>query len=160
MATAVPKLPFCLLLAADGTPVAGRLIERKGTLAKHNLAIQRFAKKHGAAEPVSIVRRGEEARRLAAFFKIGKKDLAFRPLLRRPKGRVEGHLCICLAAFAVEHALKNILAGAPRNITLGDVRDAARTMFRLNYRSSYTNRPKSVLLPMSPLQKALYDLIH
>ena len=160
LATAVPKLPFCLLLAADGTPVAGKLIERKGTLAKHNLAIQRFAKKCGAAAPVAIVRRGEEARRLASFFKIGKKDLAFKPLLRRPKGRVEGHLCICLAAYAVEQALKNILAGAPRNITLGDVRDAARTMFRLNYRSSYTNRPTSVLLPMTPLQKRLFDLLH
>lgn len=160
LATALPKVPFCLLTAADGTPVAGKLIERKGTLAKHNLAIQRFAKKYGSLEPVTIVRRGEEARRLAAFFKIGKKDLAFKPLLRRLKGRVEGHLCICLAACAVEHALAALLADARLSVSPAAVRESARTMFRLNYRSNYTNRPKSVLLPMSPQQKDLYDLIH
>lgn len=160
LSTAIPKLPFCLLLAADGTPVAGRLIERKGALAKHNLAIQRFAKKYGATEPVSVVRRGEYARHLAAFFKIGRKDLAFKPMLRRVKGRVEGHLCICLAAYAVEHALSALLASAGEATTLAEVREAARTMFRLNYLSAYTNRPKSVLLPMTPLQKHLFDLIH
>ena len=160
MATAVPKVPFCLLLAADGSPVAGRLMERKGPLAKQNLAIQRWAKKHGASEPVSIVRRGADFRRLSAFFKIGKKDLGFRPLHRRLRGRVEGHLCICLAALAVEHELSALLAAAGIDTSLASVREAARTMFRLNYRSTYTNRPKSVLLPMSPLQKTLYDLIH
>ena len=160
LATALPKVPFCLLTAEDGTPVAGKLIERKGTLARHNQSIQRFAKKYGAAEAVTVVRRGEELRRLAAFFKIGKKDLAFKPLLRRPKGRVEGHLCICLAAYAIEHALTALLADARLSVSLAEVREAARTMFRLNYRSNYTNRPKSVLLPMSPQQKNLYDLIH
>ena len=160
MATAVPKLPFCLLLAADGSPVAGKLIERKGTLAKHNLAIQRFAKRHGAAEPVSIVRRGADWRRLSAFFKIGKKDLSFRPLFRRPRGRVEGHLCVCLAAYAVERKLSALLAASGVDASLASIREAARTMFRLNYRSTYTNRPKSVLLPMTPLQKRLFDLLH
>ena len=160
LSTALPKVPFCLLLAADGTPVAGRLIERKGTLAKHNLAIQRFAKKYGAVEPVVVVRRGEEARRLSAFFKMGKKDLAFKPMLRRVKGRVEGHLCICLAAYAVERALSALLAATYETTSLADVREAARTMYRLNYRSTYTNRPKSVLLPMTPLQKQLFDLLH
>ena len=46
------------------------------------------------------------------------------------------------------------------DVSPADVRKAARSMFRLNYRSTYTGRPKSVLLPMSPLQKTLYDLLH
>ena len=158
--TAIPKMPFCLLTAEDGTPVAGKLIERKGTLARHNQSIQRFARKMGAAEPVSVVRRGADARRLAAFFKIGKKDLGFRPLCRRIKGRVEGHLCIALAAYVVECAMSSLLASAHMDVSPADVRKAARSMFRLNYRSTYTGRPKSVLLPMSPLQKTLYDLLH
>ena len=160
LSTALPKVSFCLLMTADGMPMAGRLIERKGTLAKHNLAIQRFAKRYWAEAPVTIVRRGEEVRRLSAFFKIGKKDLSFRPLQRRMKGRVEGHLTICLAAYAVERSLSALLDAAHEKISLADVREAARTMFRLNYRSTYTGRPKSVLLPMSPQQKNLYDLLH
>lgn len=160
MATAIPKFPFCLLLSADGTPVAGRLMERKGPLAKQNLAIQRWAKKLGATEPVAVVRRGAEFRRLSAFFKIGKKDLGFRPLQRRLRGRVEGHLCVCLAAYAVQVELERVLQAAGSAISPAEVREAASTLFRLNYVSPYTRRPKSVLLQMTPLQKSLFDLIH
>ena len=53
-----------------------------------------------------------------------------------------------------------LLAAAHETVSLAEVREAARTMFRLNYRSTYTNRPKSVLLPMTPLQKRLFDLLH
>ena len=160
LSTAVPKLPFCLLLSADGTPLAGRLIERKDALAKHNQAIQRFARKHGATEPVVIVRRGADARALAAFFKQGKKDLGFKPLLRRPKGRVEGLLCVSLAAYAVQFALDRLLRSSGSGISLPQVREAARTLYRLNYISPYTRRPKSVLIQMTPLQKQLFDLLH
>lgn len=160
LSTTVPKLPFCLLLSADGTPLAGRLIERKGSLVKHNQAIQRFARKHGATDPVVIVRRGADARALAAFFKQGKKDLGFKPLLRRPKGRVEGLLCVSLAAYAVQFALDRLLRSSAADISLPKVREAARTLFRLNYISPYTRRPKSVLIQMTPFQKQLFDLLH
>ncbi len=160
LSTAIPKLPFCLLLSADGTPLAGRLIERKDALAKHNQAIQRFSRKHGATEPVVIVRRGVDARALAAFFKQGKKDLSFKPQLRRPKGRVEGLLCVSLAAYAVQFALDRLLRSSGASITLPQIREAARTLFRLNYISPYTRRPKSVLIQMTPLQKQLFDLLH
>ena len=160
LSTAVPKLPFCLLLSADGTPLAGRLIERKVSLVKQNQAIQRFARKHGATEPVVIVRRGSDARALAAFFKQGKKDLGFKPLLRRPKGRVEGLLCVSLAAYTVQFALDRLLRSSGADISLPKVREAARSLYRLNYLSAYTNRPKSVLIQMTPLQKQLFDLLH
>jgi len=160
LSTAIPKLPFCLLLSADGTPLAGRLIERKDSLTKHNQSIQRFARKHGATDPVAIVRRGADARALAAFFKMGKRDQSFKPLQRRLKGRVEGHLCICLAAYAVQFALNRLLFASGSAITLSQVREAARTLYRLNYLSSYTNRPKSVLVQLTPLQKQLFDLLH
>lgn len=160
LTTAVPKVPFCLLLAEDGSPVAGKLIERKGTLVQQNAAIQRFARRNGASGPVAIVRRGDTARRLAPSFKIVKKDLTFKPLLRRKKGRVEGHLCVALAAFAVEHALSQLLSKSGLGVSLSDVRQAARKLFRLNYVSPYTHRPKSVLPQMTPLQKRLFDLIH
>ena len=91
---------------------------------------------------------------------MSKKDLTFRPMRRRKRGRVEGHFCVCLAALAVLVELERLLRLAVPDVTLAQVRDAARTMFRLNYLSAYTNRPKSVLLPMSPLQKHLFDLIH
>ena len=64
---------------------------------------------------------------VAAFFKIGKRDLAYKPMRRRLKGRIEGHLSISLAASAVEHELSRLLAASGTSISLADVRTAART---------------------------------
>ena len=81
-------------------------------------------------------------------------------MLRRKSGRVEGHLCVCLAAYAVQVELERCLAAAGLSLSPAEVRDAARTLFRLHYISPYTSRPKSVLLQMTPLQKQLFDLFH
>ena len=91
---------------------------------------------------------------------MNRLDLQVRPYRRRAKGRVEGHLCICLAALAVRTELERLLQAEGSGITMEQVREEAARMFRLNYISPYTGRPKSVLLPMNPLQKRLYDLIH
>ena len=160
LATPLPKYSLCLLVAEDETPVVGRLLDKTQPAAKQAQVIQRFARKAGSVEPVRIVRRGGVAKRLGAAFKMSRKDQNFKPMLRRTRGRIEGHLCICLAALAVEQEWARLLAAAGIDCTQAQIREAARTLFRLNYISPYTHRPKSVLLKMSPLQKTLFDLIH
>ena len=91
---------------------------------------------------------------------MSRKDQSFKPMLRRARGRLEGHLCICLSALAVENEWSKLLSNAGLECSLPQIREAARTLYRLNYVSPYTHRPKSVLLKMTPLQKALFDLIH
>ena len=153
------RMPFCLLTDAEDRPVAARLLDRK-TLSggKGEKVIQRLARKYGATDPVRIVKGGEVPKTLPGIFRISQKDLTFKPMLRRKKGRLEGHLCICLAAYAVQVAWERLLSGS--GLTLSHVREAAGSMFRLNYVSPYTHRPKSVLVQMTPLQKQLFDLIH
>ena len=159
--TPLARVPFCLLVDAEGRPVAGRLMDRKtGGGAKREKAVQRLARKYGAVEPVALVKGEEAIRAMASPFRMSQKDLTFRPMRRRKKGRVEGHLCICLAAYAVQVELERILAAAGSGLTIQQVREAARTMYRLNYVSPYTRRPKSVLIQMTPLQKQLFALIH
>ena len=160
LATPLSRYSFCLLVAEDETPVAGRLLDKKLSAAKQAQAIQRFARKSGAAEPVRIVRLGGAAKRLGPTFKMSRKDQSFKPMLRRARGRLEGHLCICLSALAVENEWSKLLSNAGLECSLPQIREAARTLYRLNYVSPYTHRPKSVLLKMTPLQKALFDLIH
>ena len=58
------------------------------------------------------------------------------------------------------YELERQLSATAPDLTLAQVRQAVSTMFRLNYISPYTHRPKSVLLPMDPLQKQIFDLIH
>ncbi len=159
--TPLARTPFCLLSDAQGRPVAGRLLDRKLLSgANREKVLQRLARRYGAVDPVCIRKGSEVPASLPAVFRMSKKDLTFRPMRRRKRGRVEGHSCVCLAAYAVQLELERLLQASSCDVTLPQVRDAVRTMFRLNYVSTYTNRPKSVLLPMSPLQKHLFDLIH
>lgn len=159
LATPLSRTYLCLLSDADGSPVAARLLDRKGRAgARWDKSIQRLARKYGAVEPVEVLRNPDRSRTMAAVLRMSKKDMDFKPQLRRKKGRVEGHLCICLTAYAVQFGLERLLAAT--GITLPQVREAARTLFRLNYISPYTRRPKSVLVQMTPLQKQLFDLVH
>ena len=159
--TPLARVPFCLLVDAEGRPVAGRLMDRRSGGAKaREKAIQRLARKYGATEAVAVVKGDEASKFWANAFRMSPKDLAVRPMRRRKKGRVEGHLCVCLAACAVQAEWERILSAAASDYTLADVREAARTLFRLNYVSPYTRRPKSVLVQLTPLQKYLFDLLH
>ena len=159
--TPLARTPMLLLVDAEGRPVAARLLDRKLKAGKQReKSIQRLARKYGAKEPVSIVKGEGVPAELPSVFRMSKKDLAVRPMRRLKRGRVEGHLCICLAAYAVHVELSRLLAAAGLSISLDEVRQAARTLFRLNYISPYTRRPKSVLIQMTPLQKQLFDLLH
>ena len=60
----------------------------------------------------------------------------------------------------VQVEMERLLRAAGSDLSLPQVREAARTLFRLNYISPYTRRPKSVLVQMTPLQKQLFDLVH
>lgn len=157
--TPLSRVPFCLLLDAAGRPVAGRLLDRRADgKAGREKSMQRLARKYGAPGPVVVERAGARGKNLSEAFRMSPKDLNVRPMLRRKKGRVEGHLCICLAAYAVQVELERLLAA--HALTLPAVREAVGTLFRLNYVSPHTRRPKSVLIRMTLLQKQLFDLIH
>ena len=161
VSTPLARVPLCLMVDAQGRPVAGRLLDRNaGGGAKKEKAIQRLARKYGASEPVAIVKGEEAAKAWANPFRMSQKDLTVKPMRRRKKGRVEGHLCVCLAASAVQTELELLLAAAAPELTLAEVRQSVSTLFRLNYISPYTHRPKSVLLPMDPVQKKIFDLVH
>ena len=154
----ISRMPFCLLTDAQGCPVAGRLLDRKALSGeKGEKSLQRLARKYGATAPVDIHKGSEVPKAMANAFRISKKDLVYKPMLRRKKGRVEGHLCVCLAAYAIQTEWERRLAGT--GITFSQVREAAGTMFRLNYISPYTRRPKSVLMAMTPLQKSIFERI-
>ncbi len=155
------KASFWLLLAADGSPVAARLLDKRRVSVKSlDKSVQRLSRKLGATEPIPVLRGGEGEKPLLRDFRISKKDLDTKPFNRRKAGRIEGHLCVCMAACAVLAEWERMIAAAGTCTSMAQVRAAAASLFRLNYLSSYTGRPKSVLLQMTPLQKQLFDLIH
>ena len=160
---AVPPLrgvKLCVILTEEGRPQAARFVDRKLSGAALEQAVQRFGRKYCAVAPLNILKRGDAVKELGRALRMSKVDAEFKPMNRRLKGRMEGHVCICLAAFAIEGLLADLMRERGIDAPVSEVREAVQTLFRLNYVSPYTHRPKSVLLKMSPLQKQLFDLLH
>jgi transposase len=82
-------------------------------------------------------------------FRMNKSDLRVRPIYHRLRNRIEGHICICFTAYAVLLELERILKATGSPLTLARVREAVKTMYRLNYVSPNTHKPMSVLLQMA-----------
>ena len=93
-------------------------------------------------------------------FRMNKSDLRVRPIYHRLRNRIEGHICICFTAYTILLELERILKAAKSSITINRVREAVKTMYRLNYISPNTRQPKSVLLQMDNEQKQIYNLIY
>ena len=93
-------------------------------------------------------------------FRMNKSDLRVRPIYHRLRNRIEGHICICFTAYTVLLELERLLKATESPLTLARVREAVKTMYRLNYVSPNTRKPMSVLLQMDAEQKQVYDLIY
>lgn len=91
---------------------------------------------------------------------MNKSDLRVRPIYHRLRNRIEGHICICFTAYAVLLELERILKATGSPLTLARVREAVKTMYRLNYVSPNTRKLMSVLLQVDAEQKQVYDLIY
>lgn len=64
---------------------------------------------------------------------MNKSDLRVRPIYHRLRNRIEGHICICFTAYAVLLEFERILKATGSPLTLARVREAVKTMYRLNY---------------------------
>ena len=93
-------------------------------------------------------------------FRMNKSDLRVRPIYHRLRNRIEGHICICFTAYTILLEMERIIKNEKSNLTLSQVREAVKTMYRLNYISPNTRRPMSILLQMDDRQRAVYELIY
>ena len=94
------------------------------------------------------------------MFAVNKVDLKVRPLNNTLQGRIEGHICICFAAYAIYVQMERILRESGAGLTLERVREVVRTMYRINYVSSATRRRMSVLLQLAGEQRRIYELVY
>ena len=93
-------------------------------------------------------------------FRMNKSDLRVRPIYHRLRNRIEGHICICFTAYTILLELERMLKAAKSSLTVNRVREAVKTMYRINYISPNTRQQKSVLLQMDNEQKQIYNIIY
>ena len=152
-----PRLQLALLVSQERRPLACRMLDADLPEEKCYAALNRYFRKCGVTDPTVTL---DETRYLPELFRLNETDLQVRPFRRRVKGRIEGHLCICLAAYAVRKEIEIMIRERYASFTFEQVCEAARTLYRLNYVSPYTRRPKSVLVQPTPFQKQLLAFIH
>lgn len=91
-------------------------------------------------------------------FRISKTDLRIRPVYHRLKSRIEAHICICFAAYAVYKELERQLiineVGLSVQQALGEIKEIRQ----LRYRLPKSNTMKTQLLNPNENQTKLMNM--
>jgi transposase len=105
-----------------------------------------------------IIRHYQQLWHVEKAFRISKTDLRIRPVYHRIKQRIEAHICICFAAYAVYKELERVLA--KNNISLSPEK-AIREMKeikQLQYKLPKSGQMKSKLLKLTDKQSRLMNM--
>ncbi len=92
-------------------------------------------------------------------FRFNKFDLAMRPIYHRLRNRIEGHICICFAAYTILLELERMLKAASVEMSIHRAQELTKTMYALNYTQNKSKISKRIILGMTPEQQILYDIV-
>jgi len=91
-------------------------------------------------------------------FRISKTDLRIRPIYHRLKNRIEAHICICFAAYAVYKELERLLRENQIGISPEKALDEIKEIRQLRYVLPKSKRVKTKLLQPTELQARLLKI--
>lgn len=92
-------------------------------------------------------------------FRISKTDLRIRPVFHRLQRRIEAHICIAFAAYAVFKELERLLRKGKTGLSLKRAAELTHTMYEVEYLLPNSKRIEKTLLKMGDEQQLLYDTI-
>lgn len=92
-------------------------------------------------------------------FRISKTDLRIRPIYHYRKRRIEAHLCIAFAAYAIFKELELLLKDKGLEMSAKRAGELTHTMYQLNYALPDSGQEKSIILHMDSQQHQLYRAI-
>jgi len=91
-------------------------------------------------------------------FRISKTDLMVRPIYHQLKRRIESHICIAFAAYAIYKELERLLKQHGVPMSSKRAAELTETMYELEYAPEHGERKKQ-LLRMDAEQQQLYNII-
>lgn len=91
-------------------------------------------------------------------FRISKTDLRIRPVYHRLRKRIESHLCICFAAYALYKELERLLIKNNLRISPEKAIDQIKEIKRLTYILPKSRQWKTKLLRLNDLQQKLLKM--
>jgi transposase len=91
-------------------------------------------------------------------FRISKTDLRIRPIYHRLKNRIEAHICICFAAYAIYKELERILKENQIGLSPGKAIETIREIRQLRYMLPKSKQVKTKILQPTELQSRLLEI--
>jgi len=92
-------------------------------------------------------------------FRISKTDLRIRPVYHRLRHRIEAHLCICFAAYALYKELERMLARHKVNMSVEKALEQINEIQQITYTLPRSGRQKTKLLKLNQKQQKLLKII-
>ena len=92
-------------------------------------------------------------------FRISKTDLRVRPIFHRLRRRIEAHMTIAFAAYAVYKELERMLAQAQAPFSVIRAAQLTHTMYELDIILPQSKQRKKVLLQMNEEQSMLFHIM-
>ena len=92
-------------------------------------------------------------------FRISKTDLRVRPMFHHKRGRIEAHVCIAFAAYAIYKELERLLIKRGVKISPKRAAELTQTMYEIEYVLPGTKDVRKKLLKMDEEQQLLHDVL-
>ncbi|MBL0320010.1 MAG: IS1634 family transposase [Alphaproteobacteria bacterium] len=105
-----------------------------------------------------LVEHYKELWNIERAFRISKTDLRIRPIFHRKKERIEAHLCIAFAAYAVYKELERKLKINKTGMSAAQAIELSKTIFHASFKLPESGKEITIFNNLSGDQKKLIDL--
>ena len=109
--------------------------------------------------PQEVIKNYKHLWHIEKAFRMSKTDLQIRPVYHRLKHRIEGHICIAFAAYAVYKELERILKKEKSQLSVQRAAELTHNMYQLHVVLPETKHSRNILLRMDAQQAHLHNII-
>jgi transposase len=92
-------------------------------------------------------------------FRISKTDLRIRPIYHYRQRRIESHMCIAFAAYAIFKEMEMLLKNKGIEMSAQRAGELTHNMYEINYTLPDSNENKKIVLNMDQEQQELYNAV-
>lgn len=107
----------------------------------------------------TIIDNYQQLWKIEKAFRISKTDLKIRPIYHRLRRRIEAHICISFAAYAIYKELERVLKKEKSTFTINRAAELTHNMYQITIVLPQSKYTKSILLKMDEQQLELHNLI-
>jgi len=107
---------------------------------------------------IKVIENYSQLWQIEKAFRISKTDLRVRPIYHRLVRRIEAHICICFAAYAVHKELERLLKANSIDLSAEKAIDAIKEIRQLRYTLPKSREVKTRILNPSPIQSNLLNM--